>query len=83
MRAHGFGFDQNQDPVELRLDAGVEARLEKRFTRGLYGLVGVGGWGALVRPRFVYRPAPDQPNVLLYQPPRVAGTLRIGGGIDF
>ena len=83
LRAQGFGFDQNQEPVEPRLDAGVEVRLEKRFTPGIHGLVAVGGWAALVRPRFVYRPAPTAPNALLYQPSAVAGTLRIGGGVDF
>jgi hypothetical protein len=83
LRGQGFGFSQNQEPVEPRLDTGVEVRLEKRFTPGIHGLVAVGGWAALVRPRFVYRPAPTAPNALLYQPPAVAGTLRIGGGVDF
>jgi hypothetical protein len=82
LHARGFGFDLNEERIELRVDAGVDARLVIPLGGRFHGFLGLGGWVALARPRFVYEQGAGGPRAELYRPPPVAGALQLGIGFE-
>jgi hypothetical protein len=82
MRARGFGFDHVDEGTKPVVHLSASLRLAWTIHGALFGSVGGGIHGALVRPRFVVT-EPDASKQDVFQMSAVGGIGELGLGLQF